>query len=130
LFYKLKSKFLKTTEEYKDFVQQKMIEALQQRVDDKQLLEMKEFPEEFVEPNLEIEDLHKEVLQLQRECAELEPEFSYNIPLVVDEKPINETKKVKYNLYDKLHEIHKKKLCYFADSKEWPEKVCGNKITQ
>jgi len=129
-FYKIKSNFLKTTDKYKDLAQQKMIEALQQKVDEKQLLEMKEFPEEFVEPNIEIEDLHKEVLQLQRECAELEPEFSYNIPLVVDEKPSNKTKKVKYNLYDKLHEIHKKKLCFFADSKEWPEKVWKNKITR
>lgn len=129
LFYELKDKFQKTKEEYKDLVQQKMIEALQQKVDEKQLLEMKEFPEEFVEPNIEIEDLHKEVLQLERECTELEPEFSYNIPLVVDEKPNNKkTKKVKYNLFDKLHEIHKKKLCFFADSKEWPEKVCTIKI--
>ncbi|XP_001942883.2 golgin subfamily A member 4 [Acyrthosiphon pisum] len=123
LFYKIKGDFLKTTDKYKDLAQQKMIEALQQKVDEKQLLEMKEFPEEFVEPNIEIEDLNKEVLQLQRECAELEPEFSYNIPLVVDDKPSNDkTKKVKYNLYDKLFEIHKKKLCFFADSKEWPEK--------
>lgn len=123
LFYELKDRFQKTKEEYKDLVQQKMIEALQQKVDEKQLLEMKEFPEEFVEPNIEIEDLHKEVLQLERECTELEPEFSYNIPLVVDEKPNNKkTKKVKYNLFDKLHEIHRKKLCFFADSKEWPEK--------
>ncbi|CAH1724069.1 unnamed protein product [Aphis gossypii] len=123
LFYELKDRFQKTKEEYKDLVQQKMIEALQQKVDEKQLLEMKEFPEEFVEPNIEIEDLHKEVLQLERECTELEPEFSYNIPLVVDEKPnTKKTKKVKYNLFDKLHEIHKKKLCFFADSKEWPEK--------
>ncbi|XP_025205151.1 myosin-2 heavy chain-like [Melanaphis sacchari] len=123
LFYELKDKFQKTKEEYKDLVQQKMIEALQQKVDEKQLLEMKEFPEEFVEPNLEIEDLHKEVLQLERECTELEPEFSYNIPLVVDEIPSNKkNKKVKYNLFEKLHEIHKKKLCFFADSKEWPEK--------
>lgn len=129
LFYELKDRFQKTKEEYKDLVQQKMIEALQQKVDEKQLLEMKEFPEEFVEPNIEIEDLHKEVLQLERECTELEPEFSYNIPLVVDEKPNNKkTKKVKYNLFDKLHEIHKKKLCFFADSKEWPEKVCTIKI--
>ncbi|XP_060835614.1 uncharacterized protein LOC132918419 [Rhopalosiphum padi] len=123
LFYKLKDKFQKTKEEYKDLVQQKMIEALQQKVDEKRLLEMKEFPEEFVEPNIEVEDLHKEVLQLERECTELEPEFSYNIPLVVDEKPSKKkTKKVKYNLFDKLHEIHRKKLCFFADSKEWPEK--------
>lgn len=130
LFYKIKGNFLKTTDKYKDLAQRKMIEALQQKVDEKQLLEMKEFPEEFVEPNIEIEDLHKEVLQLQRECDELEPEFSYNIPLVVDEKPSNNrTKKVKYNLYNKLHEIHKKKLCFFADSKEWPEKVCKNKMT-
>jgi len=130
LFYKLKDKFQKTKEEYKDLVQQKMIEALQQKVDEKRLLEMKEFPEEFVEPNIEVEDLHKEVLQLERECTELEPEFSYNIPLVVDEKPSKKkTKKVKYNLFDKLHEIHRKKLCFFADSKEWPEKVCTNKIT-
>lgn len=129
LFYELKDRFQKTKEEYKDLVQQKMIEALQQKVDEKQLLEMNEFPEEFVEPNIEIEDLHKEVLQLERECTELEPEFSYNIPLVVDEKPSNKkTKKVKYNLFDKLHEIHKKKLCFFADSKEWPEKVCTIKI--
>lgn len=131
LFYKIKSDFIKTTEIYKDLAQQKMIEALQQKFDEKQLLEMKEFPEVFVEPNIEIEDLHKEVLQLQRECAELEPEFSYNIPLVVDEKPSNnKTKKVKYNLYEKLHEIHKKKLCFFADSKEWPEKVCKNEIAR
>ncbi|XP_015374960.1 PREDICTED: uncharacterized protein LOC107169665 isoform X2 [Diuraphis noxia] len=123
LFYELKDKFLKTKEEYKDLVQKKTIEALQQKVDEKQLLEMKEFPEEFVEPNIEMEDLHKEVLQLQRECTELEPEFSYNIPLVVDEKPNNnETKKVEYNLYDKLFEIHRKKLRFFADSKEWPLK--------
>lgn len=124
LFYELKDQFLKIKEEYKDLVQQKTIEALQKKVDDKQLLEMKEFPEEFVEPNLELEDLHKEVLQLQRECTELEPEFSYNIPLVFDEKPsYNETKEVRYNLYDKLIELHRKKLRFNVDSKEWPLKV-------
>jgi len=127
-FYKLKNKFEKTKEEYNDLVQQKMIEALEQEVDEKQLLEMKEFPEEFIEPSIKIEDLHKEVVQLQRECTELEPEFSYNIPLVV-EKPSEEvTTNINYNLYEKLFKIHKKKLCFFADCKEWPEKVCKNKI--
>lgn len=130
LFYELKDEFLEIKEEYRGFVQQKIFEELQREMDEKRLKEIKEFPEQFDdELNLIDEDIHKEFVELQRDCHELEPEFKYNVPLEFEEDNLDQLLKQKpYNLFEKLHQIHKKKLCEFADSDQWPQNVSKTKF--
>lgn len=130
-FYELKDEFHKIKQEYEDFVQKKIFEDLQQKIDEKQLLEIEKFPEESNdEPNQRIdEDIHKEFIELQRDCFELEPEFKYNVPLEFEETISGQfLEEEPYDLIEKLHSIHRKKLCQFVDSKEWPENVSKNKF--
>lgn len=130
-FYELKDEFHKIKQEYKDFVQKKIFEELQQNIDEKQLLDIEEFPEEVNdEPNQRIdEDIHKEFIELQRDCFELEPEFKYNVPLEFEEDTSGQfLEEEPYDLIEKLHSIHRKKLCQFVDSKEWPENVSKKKF--
>lgn len=127
-FYELKDEFYEMKQEYKSLVQQKVFEELQRNVDDNTLLEVEHFPEQFDDVvNVIDEDIHKEFVELQRECSELEPEFKYNIPLDFEEDNISQSFKPKrFNLFDKLYSIHKRKLCEFVDSKTWPENVSKN----
>lgn len=130
-FYDLKDEFHEIKQEYKGFVQQKMFEELQREFDEKLLKKIEEFPEEFDdELNLLNENIHKEFVELQHECYELEPEFKYNVPLEFDEDDISQILNQKpFNLFERLHFIHRQKLCDFVDSKQWPENVSKNKLT-
>lgn len=127
-FYNLKDDFHEMKQEYKNFVQQKFFEELQQEVDEKVLLEMEKFPEQFDDIKNKIdEDIYKEFVELERDCYKLEPEFKYNVPLEIEEGNLNQSLEPKpFNLFKKLNLIHKKKLCAFVDSKWWPENVSKN----
>lgn len=124
-FYELKDDFHEIKDEYKGYVQQKMFEALQQHMDEKTLLEMETFPDKLSNVvNVIDEDVHKEFVELQRDCFELEPEFEYNVPIESEEDNFTQLLKPKpFNLFKKLQSIHKKKLCEFVDSDQWPENV-------
>lgn len=125
-FYELKDEFNEIKQEYKTYVQQQIFEGLQREMDETQLLEFEEFPEKFEnEPNLPInDDIHKEFVELQRDCYELESEFMYNVPFEFKEDNLSQIFNEKpLNLFEKLNAIHKKELCKFVDSDQWPEKV-------
>lgn len=126
LFYELKDEFHEIKQEYKDFVQQKIFEELQQEVDENLLFEIDKFPED-VNSKLNQkfnEDIHKEFVKLLRDCSELEPEFKYNVPLEFEEEELNQLSKQKpLNIFEKLKFVHKQKLCDFVDSEQWPENV-------
>lgn len=127
-FYNLKDDFYEMKQEYKNFVQQKIFEELQQEVDEKVLLEMEKFPEQFDDiKNKFYEDIYKEFVELERDCYKLEPDFKYNVPLEIEEGNLNQSLEPKpFNLFEQLYLIHKKKLCEFVDSKRWPENVSKN----
>jgi len=128
IFYELNDNFHEIKQEYKGFVQQKMFEELQREMDEKLLLE--NVPKICKnELNLIDEDIHKEFLELQRDCNKLESEFMYNVPLKLEENDVNHLlKQEPFNLFKKLHSIHEQKLNNFVRSKQWPENVSKNKL--
>ncbi|VVC40290.1 Hypothetical protein CINCED_3A000795 [Cinara cedri] len=122
-FYDLKDEFNEIKQEYKSYIQQKIFEGLQQKIDENKLLEIEEFPEKIEdEPNLSIDDIDKEFVELQRDCHDLESEFMYNVPFEFKENNLSQVlNKKPFNLFKQLSSIHKKKLCTFVDSDQWPE---------
>lgn len=129
-FYELKDEFNKIKEDYKSFVLQKFFEDLQQKIDKENLLGIEELPKELNDnlyPKID-EHIEKEFAKIERDYYELEPEFKYNVPLEFELNNSNKNNKKKlkkkpFNLFDKLHSIHQKKLCEFAKATTWPENV-------
>jgi len=124
-FTELKHQLDELSQDYKGYVQKKVFKELQQEIDDEQLQEMEKFPDTFNEVNLKTdEDFQKEIDELQNEWCELKPEFMSDIPISFeDDKSSKKLKKKPFNLFEKLHSIHRKLSHKFSKSKEWPEKV-------
>lgn len=123
-FFKLKHQLDDLSQEYKGYVQQRVLNKLQQEVDDKQLQEMKIFPDTFNEVKLNTdEDFQKEIDELQSELYQLEPEYMRDEPYFEVDNASQKLKEKPYDLFEKLHSIHRKQLCKFGNSKEWPERV-------
>lgn len=127
-FYEIKDDFHELKQQYKGYMQKKIFKQLERDVDSNKSLEVNNFPEQYDDiGNVIDEDIHEEFAELQRECSLLEPEFKYNVPLDFEEKSIGPSLKPKrFDLFNKLYSIHRRKLCQFVDSKSWPENVSKN----
>lgn len=122
-FFALKDELNTMKGDYNDFHLQKWLKELQQGVDENVLLEMNEFPKKFdAESNFNTDnDIYDEFVELKNDFCELETEFKCNVPIETKEDSLSEVKP--FNLFKKLHSIHKEKLCSFVNSKQWPENV-------